>query len=158
MKPLVLKRLLLFFWAAWFTLVAASNVGAALQALEVLGPSWPFASGNYGMIVQATARYGATAAVNGGLFACAIAWQATSALLFLRAAVQAGGQNRLQPMRTAFAVSLMLWAAFMIADEIVFTYSIEATHMHIFIAQLATWLAIEWLPDGPEQARSEVVD
>jgi len=51
-------------------------------------------------------------------------------------------------VHTAFAASLLLWAAFMIADEIVFTFNFENTHRGIFTAQLATWLAIELIPDG----------
>jgi hypothetical protein len=152
MKPLVLKRLLLCFWAFWFALVTASNVCDGLKALEVLDAAWPFASGNYALIVVATARYGAGAAVNGALFAGVIVWEGTSALLFLRAAIRFGGRDGIGPVRTAFAVSLMLWGAFMIADEIVLTYGFEATHMRVFIAQLASWLAIERIAEeqGPD--------
>lgn len=150
MKPLVLKRLLLFFWATWFTLVAASNLCDVLKALEVLDKSWPFASGNYGAIAAVTARYGASSAVNGGLFAGVIAWEGLSAVLFLHAAINFGGHDKMRAVHTAFAASLLLWAAFMIADEIVFAFAVETTHMRIFIAQLATWLAIELLPDGAD--------
>lgn len=157
MKPLLLKRLLLFFWAAWCALVAASNLCDALKGLGILDQSWPFASGNYRAIAAATARYGVVREVNCALFACVIVWEGLSALLFLHAAIRYCGRDSLQPVHTAFAVSLMLWASFMIADEIVFTFVFEATHMRIFIAQVATWLAIELIPEEAEPAKPPAV-
>jgi hypothetical protein len=150
MKPLVLKRLLLGFWAVWFALVTASNLCDLLQALAVRDKHWPFASGNYAFVEAATARYQASAALNGVLFASVILWEGVSAVLFLRAATYYRDRAKLGPVRTAFAVSLLLWAAFMLADEIVMTFGVEATHMRIFIAQLATWLAIELIADGAD--------
>jgi hypothetical protein len=150
MKPVVLKRLLLLFWAAWLALVTASNLCDALKGLGVLDDPWPFASGNYGLIVAATARYQPPAALNCVLFAGVMIWEGTSALLFLRAAIRFRGRDQLRAVHTAFAFGLLLWAAFMIADEIVFTFGFENTHRGIFVAQLATWLAIELTPDGAE--------
>ena len=44
----------------------------------------------------------------------------------------------------------MLWGTFAIADEVLIVYSVEATHLRLFIAQLVTLLAIELLPEGLE--------
>jgi hypothetical protein len=48
----------------------------------------------------------------------------------------------------AFLTGLSLWAAFILADEVFIAYAVEGTHWRLFTAQLATLLAIEWLPEG----------
>jgi hypothetical protein len=51
----------------------------------------------------------------------------------------------------AAAAGLFLWAGFIIADEVFIAYAVSATHWHLFIAQLATLLAVELLPEsGPD--------
>jgi len=147
MNPLPVKRLLLLFWALYFTLVTSSNVCDALRALAVLEESWPFASGNFRMITDATARYGASRPINLALFAGVIAWEGVSAVLFARAAYRFRGRNELPGVRLALAVGLGLWAAFILADEMVFTFKFEETHVRLLIATLATWLVMELIPD-----------
>jgi hypothetical protein len=44
--------------------------------------------------------------------------------------------------------SLGLWAAFLVADEVFIAYAVEATHLRLLTAQLATLLAVELLPGG----------
>jgi hypothetical protein len=146
MSVLVLKRLLLYFWAAWLAIVTASNVCDAFKAFEVLDKRWPFASGNYNLVVKSVARYGAGSAVGGGLFGAVIAWEAISAVLFLHAAINFKSGDDLKRTYAAFIASLALWAAFMLADEIVMEFAIETTHMRIFIAQLASLLVIRLIP------------
>jgi hypothetical protein len=45
-------------------------------------------------------------------------------------------------------VSLALWAALMLADELVLVYEVEAPHMRIFMAQLVSLLVLHLVPDG----------
>lgn len=145
-----LKRGTLLFWALWLSVVCLTNLFDALKALGWLGPGWAFASGNFDFIVKATAIYDPAPVVNGVLFAGVIAWEGVSAALFWAAwrSFGAGATRRPGVLWTAFTVSLALWAAFMLADELTFQFAIEATHMRIFIAQLATLLALHLLPDS----------
>jgi hypothetical protein len=53
-----LKRGLLLFWGVWLGVAFATNLGDGLRALGLLGEGWAFASGNYRLVGQATARYG----------------------------------------------------------------------------------------------------
>jgi hypothetical protein len=50
----------------------------------------------------------------------------------------------------AFSMGLLLWAAFLLADEALIVYAVaasaQATHLRLFIAQLVTLLAIVLLP------------
>lgn len=144
----VLKRSLLAFWALWLFLVLGSNLCDALKELEVLDKDWAFASGNYRAVAQTTARYGASAAVNSGLFAGVLAWEAVAALLFLRACINFNGPQGPRLVHGAFAACTLLWAAFLIAEEICVSYAIEAVHWRLLIAQLACLLVIDVVPEA----------
>jgi hypothetical protein len=146
-----LKRALLVFWAAWLSVVFLTNALDGLKALGLLAGSWPLASGNYRFLGETTARYGGPAWLNGVLFGGVVAWEALAAALFWRAGWRfrdGGGRGR-GDARTAFAAGLGLWAAFLLADEVLIAYAVEATHLRLFAAQLVTLLAVELLPDRP---------
>ena len=83
-----------------------------------------------------------------GLFAGVIAWQlATCGLLACALVVSVGaGAIDLRAATLALASGTALWAAFMLADEITVKYEFERTHELLFIAQLATLVALHVLP------------
>lgn len=138
-----LKRTLLAFWAVWLTVVFATNVADAAKVLGLLPESWAFASGNFRFVSQTTARYGLAEWMNGVLFAGVILWEGLAAVLFWQAAATFTRRANY----TAFLVSLLLWTAFLVTDEIFIAYAVAGTHLRIFTAQLVTLLAIELLPD-----------
>ena len=142
---MLLKRTLLAMWAAWLTIVFATNVADGMKALGLLPESWAFASGNYRFLAETTARYGAPAWLNGVLFAGVICWEGAAAVLFWLACRAGRGAVRY----AAFTASLTLWLAFALADEVFVAYPVEGTHLRLFTAQLATLLAVELLPEGP---------
>lgn len=145
-----LKRSLLFFWAAWFTIVFATNALDGCKTLGLLNEKWSFASGNYPFLVETTARYGTPTWLNGLLFLGIVCWEGTASLLFWLALVRFRRTRKAgcPLLYAAFFVSLTLWCAFLIADELFVAYMVEGTHLRLFTAQLATLLAIELLP-GP---------
>jgi hypothetical protein len=145
-----LKRSLLFFWAAWLTVVFATNLADAGKALDLLGDSWALASGNYGFLCATTARYDTPAWLNGLLFLGVICWEGSAAVLFWLAC----WKLHRPAVYAAFTVALTLWAAFLIADEVFIAYAVEATHLRLLTAQLATLLAIELLPEDKGLAES----
>lgn len=145
---MILKRLLLLFWAIWLTVVLLSNLADAGQALGVVGPSWMFASGNFKAIKVTTVRYGIADLWNTFLFAGVIFWEAIAVVLFWRALFSyQGKKSGRSALYLAFTTTLSLWAAFLIVDEIFIAYPMEAAHFRLFCSQLLTLLAIELLPD-----------
>jgi hypothetical protein len=155
-RPAVLlKRLLLIGWAVWLSVVFATNLLDAGKALGLLPPNWAFASGNYQFLAETTARYGTPAWLNGVLFAGVIAWEGTAALLFWLACARFRGTGKPggRVLYVAFIPSLSLWAAFLVADEVFIAYAVEATHLRLFTAQLATLLVIALLPEEPANPR-----
>jgi hypothetical protein len=148
MHVILLKRVLLFFWAVWLSVVFLSNLADLVKGFGLLDASWSFASGNLKLVSETTARYGTPELLNTLLFGGVITWEALAAMLFWRAGwTYRGKDSGRQVLFGAFTVSLLLWCAFLIADEICIAYPLESTHFRLFIAQLVTLLAIELLPE-----------
>ena len=145
---ILLKRLLLLFWAVWLSVVFLTNLADAGKGLRLLDESWALASGNWKLIQETTARYRTPAAVNVLLFAGVILWEAVAAGLFWRAGWSFRGRSSArQAVYMAFTTSLLLWGAFLVADEVFIAYPLESTHLRLFVAHLVTLLAVEWLPE-----------
>jgi hypothetical protein len=145
MSALLLKRLLVLFWAAWFSVVLTTNLCDAAQAVGILDDSWSFASGNYAFVCQTTARYGTPMWLNAVLFAGVLVWEVAGTAAFWWAAFT---YNR-RSVYAAFTIGLGLWAAFILADEVCLAYLVEATHIRLLVAQLVTLLVIESVQEEP---------
>ena len=131
---MTLKLGLLGFWTLWFAIVTATNL---------LG-----LSANYQAIVKATQKYSPPAWVPRWLFGGAVAWQAATTALLARAIWLsfAGHALDLDAATLALGCGIALWGAFMLADEVTLKYEFERTHELLFIAQLATLVALHVLP------------
>jgi hypothetical protein len=117
---LSIKRGILLFWALWLSIVCATNVFDALRALGVLPVSWSFASGNYALVAKVVGIHAVAGWLAGVLFLGVMIWEGSAAFLFWRAFHEFHGLSGpgLRTVHTAFTVSPALWAAFMLADEV----------------------------------------
>jgi len=82
------------------------------------------------------------------LFSGVLLWQLLAVSCFgwaIISSVTAGSLNR-DLMNAAFMTGSGLWAAFMIADEILQQYDAEHAHVLFFIAQLASFATLYVLP------------
>ena len=131
---MTLKLGLLGFWTLWFAIVTATNV---------LG-----VSSNDQAIVRATQRFAPPPWVPRFLFIAVIVWQAASTALLARAVALSLMHDAVDLAAATLALGsgIALWGAFMLADEITVKYEFERTHELLFIAQLATLIALHVLP------------
>ena len=141
----LIKRGILFFWAAYFTIVLASNLADGLRAMTLLPEAIRFVSGNYALVHRVTRIYEVPGAGVALLYAGVLAWQALAATLFWRAfaAWRRGSAPEAGVVNAAFAAGLGLWAAFILVDELFIAYEIaglEATHVALLSAQLLSLL------------------
>lgn len=144
----LLKRLVLLFWAIWLSVVFLSNLADAGKGLGLLGESWAFASGNWKLIQDTTARYRLPLALNSVLFAGVIVWEGIAAVLFWRVGWGFRGRRLSRTaVYLAFTTSLLLWGAFLVADEIFISYSLESAHLRLFVAHLVSLLVVDLLPE-----------
>ncbi len=147
----VLKHGVLLFWAVWFTIVFVTNLIDGLKGVHLMGNRWKFASGNWAAIKEITAIYKTLAWLAPILFAGTIAWAGVSTILMWRALVLFAGVGDplgLGAVYAAFAASLGLFAAFLIADEIFIAPAYEIKHLCVFLALLVSMLVLGLLPDG----------
>ena len=151
---------LLLFWSIWLTLVAATNIFDALKQLGVLPAGWTLASYNYDLVVETVGAHGIPPVIAALLFAGVIMWEVLAAGLFWRAYVgmRHGRAGTADEVSQAFAVSLALWAAFLIATEATVNYATAPTHKSTLIAQLVSVLVIRsGEVNGRETRREERV-
>jgi hypothetical protein len=156
----VIKRGTLLFWAAWLSVVAATNLLNGLQALGMLPESFQFVSGNWTWINQVMDPIGVPRLMQAALFAGAIAWEVLGAMLFWWAVATYRGRPLTEEKVAVFAcgVNLALWAAFQVLDEVFLAYQPEAVHRVIFISQMATLLLLHLLPNSKQQPGSYETD
>lgn len=143
-----LKFGLLFFWGFWLLIVFLTNLFEGLKVVGMLSPHWKFASQNYQAVARATVTYHAPQWLPRFLFVGILLWQLLTLIFFGWAIVAsaATGTLALGPVNVAFAASISLLAAFMIADEICKEYDLERGHVLLFIAHLVTLMAFYVLP------------
>lgn len=149
MEAIVLKKVVLLYWALWLSAVFLLNVFDGLRVLGLLPRWWRLFSGNYALIVRTTRVYHCPGWLTAGLFVGVIAWQALAAVLLWRAVgvFQGVAVSGMEAVYAAFGVSLALWAAFTLVNEILVNYRGVRVHMQIFATQLASLLAVGLLPD-----------
>lgn len=143
-----MKLGLVLFWGLWLGLVLLNNVLEGLRALRLVPPYWKFASNNLEVIREAAGRYQAPLWVPNVLFLGVLLWELGTLILFGRAGVLslAAGELALGAVNSAFAGSIALLAAFIIADEILQLYDLEHSHVLFLIAQIVTLLAVHMMP------------
>ena len=110
----------------------------------MLGESWKLASKNYEAVAKAVSIYRAPPWLPRLLFGGVVLWQLMAAMLYGRSFVSSCNAGTLDAaaVNAAFAAGLGLCAAFILADEITIKYAYEQSHELLFIAQLATLLAL----------------
>jgi hypothetical protein len=110
---------LVLFWAIWLTLVTLTNFADAMRQLDVLPSDFKFASYNFDLVKKTVGAHGIPTSVAGVLFAGVILWELLGSILFWRAwrVMRRDGNSVAEEVAQAFAVSLALWAAFLIATE-----------------------------------------
>ncbi len=143
----MIKTGLVLFWSLWLTIVFLTNLFEGLQHLRILPEGWKFVSQNYEMIRKTAAIYDPPSWLAGLLFLGVLAWQGLALALFwiAFALLASSGMAALPRVDAAFAVLLGLFGAFMLADEIFRAYDSQAGHMQIFIALIASLLAVHLL-------------
>jgi hypothetical protein len=121
-----------------------TNTLDGLKQLDVLGSGWDFASGNYPFMRRTTDIYSTPTAIDIVLFCGVIAWEAVAAVLWWRAV-----GDRAHVLAAA-TVTLALWVAFIVAEEVFIAYDVEATHWRLFIALVASVVAVRMLTPRDE--------
>ncbi len=138
----------LFFW--WL-LAFLTDVNGGLKELGVVTTVW-LAGTNYPFLVQTLNPFGVSDWLPPLLFVGIITWSFLSTILFAIAAItpmHPASRWRAR-VNSAFIVSLGLWLAFFLADQIVMKFDLEQNHMVQGGFQLLCFFAIHLLPGDRE--------
>jgi hypothetical protein len=142
------KRIIVVFWALWWMLAFLTDFLGGLYSLNVFTEPWVPHS-NYPALVTSLAQYDAPSWLPSLFFVGIIAWSLLSALAFVVAALtpRQPSQRWRERVNAAFIISLGLWFAFFISDQVVMMFDLEQNHMVQGGFQLLTFMAIHFLPD-----------
>jgi hypothetical protein len=141
------KRLLLLFWAVYFSIVALTNVVSLLDELSAI--HWTFLdSGNFDYMYSVTKVYEVGTGVTKILFVGAIAIELVGAVLFWRAFLTfrdavAGRVAAFQ----ALSWGTLVWVAFILMAEFFIGYDAEPSLRELLVIMIASALAIALIPD-----------
>ncbi len=151
---------LVLFWAAWLTVVTLTNITDALRQLGALPSGFGWASYNFDLVRETVGAHGVPVAVAALLFAGVIAWEILASALLWQAwnvmrKDSTGAAGSSAEVTRAFAVSIALWCAFLMATEVFINYATAGTHKATLIAQIATLLLIRMRTErGQERAKA----
>jgi hypothetical protein len=157
-SPRTLTRVLLSFWAIWFTAVLASNVADALREAGLLHQSWRFTSGNFALVADSLAVYSLSRTWAAVAFALVLALELAAASLFWRAtlAPQLPSSDAKSKILPAFLAGIGLISAFLVFDEVLVIYrrfpTLETTHFVILCALLLSLLVTHLCGDREQMA------
>ena len=147
---------LVLFWAIWLTLVTHPNFADAMRQLDVLPSDFKLASYNFDLVKKTVGAHGIPTSVAGVLFAGVILWELLGSILSRAWRVmRRHGNGAAAEVAQAFAVSLALWAAFLIATEATVNYETAATHKTTLIAQLASLLVVRASASPTKSAQAD---
>ncbi|WP_425144977.1 hypothetical protein [Deinococcus sp.] len=145
-----IKQGILLLWGLWLALVTLLNVLDGLKMAGKLPAGWRFHSHNFDGIVLATRTYDAPLWLCWAMYGAVTLWEGLAAFLLLRAGLHFSAAAAY----LAFFVSLALWGAFIMVNELFLTflteasggYSTAATHRSLFTSFLVSCVAVAVLP------------
>lgn len=136
-----MKRLVLAFWTAYFAVICLTNTLDLLQGMGLLPGDWRYLSGNLPLLLRTLGGVGLPSGLAGLLLAGVALWQGATAWLFGRVLIRG------EPLEAAFVAGAGLWAVFLVADELLLRYDLEAVHLRLLMAQMVSFLVVSLLPD-----------
>jgi len=137
---LLFKRVLIGFWALFFSLVALTNLIDLLDALGAF--DWTFLnSQNYEYLRSVVVVYDVGAPLTKVLLAGALLIETVGAVLFWRAALGAA-----RPL-VALSWGALVWIAFIVMTEFFVAYKAESVFRELLTMTIATALAVALIRD-----------
>jgi hypothetical protein len=145
---LTLKKCIVLFWALWWSIALLTDIFSGLKQLNLYSASW-ILNNNYPFLVQSLQQYSAPGWLPALLFMLIIIWCFISASAFwIAACTSKDNPQWTSRVNAAFVISLLLWLAFFIGDQIIRDYVVEQNHMVQGGFQLLTFIALYCLPNN----------
>lgn len=145
---LTFKKILIWFWFIWWFIALWTDVIGGLAHLGLLQADWA-PDTNYPNLVLSLQMYAVPLWLPAILFDGIIIWLAIATFSFAWAVIALNRRPEiwLRRAQIAFIISLTLWLAFFLADQIIMKFDLEENHMVQGGFQLLCYLALYLLPD-----------
>ncbi len=140
------KRIIVLFWGFWWFIAFLTDLLGGLEHLKLIDLSLNV-DVNYPFLVKSLTPFSPPQWIPVCLFILLSFWMLISCLLFFWASVTSK-TRWLRIANTAFVVSLSLWLALFIADQIIMNFELEANHMIQGGFQLLCFFALYLLPEN----------
>ncbi len=141
----LLKRLLLAFWAMYFSMVAVTNTIDLLDEIDAL--HWTFLnSQNFDYMRSIVKVYDVGSLPTGLLLAGALAVEVVGAVLFWRALLRRSSDANAVALQ-AVSWSVLVWIAFTFMTELFVAYTSESPFRELLLLAIGTALVIVLVPD-----------
>jgi uncharacterized membrane protein YidH (DUF202 family) len=139
---------LVLFWAIWLSVVTTTNILDVMKQLGALPAGFTLVSYNFELVAKTVGAHGVPTLIAALLFTGVIAWELLASALLWRAwqAMRRGAPATAPEVMQAFAVSLALWATFLIATEVTVNYATASTHKLTLITQLVSLMVMRAQP------------
>jgi hypothetical protein len=144
---LLLRRLVLFFWAMYFSMVAITNTIDFLGELDLF--EWTFLnSQNFQYLESVVKVYDVGSLLTKLMLLGALTIEIVGAVLFWRAlkAIGRGATGR-RPVYEALCWGVAVWTAFVFMTEFFVAYTAEAPFRELLMIMLASAIAVTVIPD-----------
>ena len=128
------QKIVLLFWSSYFSIVTVTNILDGLRSMGVLSKDWKLVSGNFEMILQTTSKVDVPVGLIVFLYFGVIVIELIISVLFWKSVRNTSDVN----IYSAFSAGLILFAGFILADEIFCDFTFESIHMRIFFGLLVS--------------------
>jgi hypothetical protein len=142
---LLFKRLLLLFWAMYFSMIAITNAVDLLDSVGAL--HWTFLdSGNFDYMRSVVKVYEVGPAATKVLLAGAFAIELAAAVLFWRALLRRGADRTAHALR-ALCWGALVWTGFVFMTEFFVAYASESVFRELLLITIGSALVVLLVPD-----------
>lgn len=143
------KKSLILFWTVWWGIALWTDIIGGIAHLGYVKATWA-PDTNYPFLKTSLAMYHVPEALVGALFVGIIGWLGLSFITFAHACLALGQPKEIWMARAkrAFIISLALWLAFFISDQLIMNFDLEMNHMVQGGFQLLCYLCLFELPDN----------
>lgn len=124
----LLQRMLVIFWALWWTVAFATDVLGVLQHVHWI-PGTMF-DGNYALVKKGFGNYVSSDIVPVLGFGFLLFWEFLCAVFLVRASLLSFNEEKwFSATMTAFIISIAMWMIYFVGDQILLLFDIETGDM-----------------------------
>lgn len=148
LEPVLFKKLLIIGWMLWWAIAFLTDFLGGLKQLGLVHYDWVY-NGNYPFLVECLTMYHVPSWIPIFLYSGIIFWLflSTIAFIYACAGLRKDPVTWKKRASVAFMISILLWVAFFLGDQIVMKFDLEENHMVQASMEFISYLSLFLLPE-----------